>query len=1539
MRMLCKKLLWALLAMMILLAPAALAEETQLKVELYGLYATEDGNYQSVAASCTFEVYQNDTLLGTVEVTPEGENTITLPSVAEVRLAPVAGTYPEELELNAYGYGLALMEGRLNIAPISVYAKMPEPTAAPTIEPTPVPTAEPTIEPTPVPTAEPTAEPTPVPTAEPTAEPTPVPTVEPTAEPTPVPTEAPTPVPTAEPTAVPTPEPTATPVPTPVPTAVPVIGTLTLIVEADEGIQAGCEVMRPDGANIAKGTLAMGSNAVISGLHQGEYIISLNLPENVVMTELNGQKTAQRGMTQWMAVVNAMQESVYTIKLAKTASLTVPLENMVGATVQINGDAESFQLTADTNGVYAKQNVMPDLYEIVVTMPAGRYELDDTEWWLEDNGDGTYTATLYYDVVSGQENVLPVISRNIIGSVGGQVVNQKGDAMSGVEVVISRGGEVVAQAETDKQGQWKLETLIYGDYTATYTDDKYVIPAASFTVNDTNVNAALSAVAVPPAKITVRAFIDENNNGAWGRGEGYLKGVEVSLVDENGAVVATEVTGKDGYATLAAAEGNYRLRANAPADYGFGKLGGKLDTNESVMEESASRVQESGVITLTTNAKAEAGIGMMPMAVVRGTIWNDLNADGIWQEDEPGVPGIRMTLEGGKDKTLLEAVTDENGVYEFHQVKKGNFTLGCHVPDEYVFTGKAKGKNDETRISRMTTEKERVGEISMSLKRGEVYEGYNIGLMDGVIIEGRCFLDNNYNGVYDEGEPPLPGVELRLARQSNNVMLQHVVSAEDGTYKFVGQRGSTFTIRANMPKGYVFTVLGEGENANQFAPNGEKNERRLMDITIENGGYKQVMLGAVSFGSIQGRVYYDKNFSSDWESGEPFGGEMYVALYGADGQKIMTRRADAKGNFSFVDLMPGTYYLGINPAKGYAFTALGKNNVMITQADGTGMSRPIELKMGEDFTSAGIGMIVPAVVNGKVFADENDNGLMDAGEKGLKGTIVRLMGENGEANAITLGEDAAFCFNSVLPGTYYLQYELPEHGVFTAAVEGGNTITGENGVGKGATFSIHSGYTWDASLCGGLLLSDITGMAYSDSNGSGNMDAGEYPVAGLEITLIPTRSDLPTLTVITGADGLFAFHDVRSDDYTLRVVCPDRYVLSRLTGVEMPVAIGKASQEVNFHLQMGTQWHDQKLGIVIPGSWTGEAWLDENWDGVRGADEAPASGETVQLRDADTGEVVFSVLTDDNGVFTIDGIAPGDYELVYPLDEGNLALKAACDDFTDNGDVRTNGRVSIHENEAKSGTTLCVVRTTEIGGMVWLEEYTGLTPVKGALLHLLDASGNAIAEFTTGEDGKYVFKGLMPADYALDVTIPSGYVLVDASDTKMAEKGQYSFVEEADGAFGKSAVITLRMAKHRRDMNVGMVLPGRLGDKAWLDLNGNGLQDGEEGGLPGVTIEVLRGEKVVATAVTDQYGYYTIKGLYPTEYILRVTWPEGVVPTTLREDIQQISSVLNADGTTIPVTVESNKANYAADLGFMLIEESKLPAGYGEGETQKWKKK
>lgn len=1485
MTMLCRKLLSGLLALTLLLslAPAAMAEETRLQVNLTGLYPMADGTYQSVAASGVFDVYQDGAKIAALSVTPEGENIITLNSAGAVSLIPVMGSFSAEMAMNEYGYGVNISEGRLNIANIQVYAN---------------------VEQEAVPTAELTAEPvvTPAPTAEATA----------------------TPVPTEEPTA----EPTSTPA--------PVNGTLT--VKADgEAVYATYTIAAGESI-VVQGELSDKAPVTVEALPQGEYLVTLTLADNMVLTALNGNATVQRGTAQWNAVVTAEQKSVYTVELTETGDLLVPFENVTGAKVMVKGERESFEITPNAEGVYEKKNVLPDEYTVTVQLPAGRYEYDTTQWEQMENTGSSYDTSMSFGVNRNCETELPLISRNITGSVGGKVVDLDGAAMKGVAVTIyDTNSQAVATAKTDKSGQWQIDSLTYGEYIAQYSDDKYAIPATSFTLDDANVDAKLSAAAEPPAKITIRVFVDENNNGAWNKGEGYLKGVEVSLVDENGAVVDTGLTAKDGYVTLAAPDGNYRVRASLPEDYGFGQKGGKLAYTESLMDESAARIQESDFVTLSTDKKVEAGIGVTPMAIVRGTVWEDVNADGIWQEDEPGIAGIRMTIEGGKDKALQETVTDENGFYEFRQVKKGNYDLLCYVPDEYVFTIKAKG--DVEKISRMTTEKDRAGMDELSLDRGEVHENHNIGLMQGAIIEGVCFLDANYNGVFDEGEQPLPGVELRLARQSNNVLLQYVVSDENGAYRFVGQRGSTFTIRANLPKGSVFTVTAEGENGNKFAPNGEKTERRLTDVTLENGGYQKILLGAIQFGSISGRVYFDGNFSSDWESGEQLGNGNLVTLNDEAGQKVITLKADKNGLFTFDDLVPGTYYLSMKPEKGYAFTALGTNNVMQTLADGTGWSREITVGMGEQVENAGIGMIVPAVVSGVFFADDNDNGLQDAGEMGLKGAVVRLMGENGEAFAATIDGNGEYCFNAVLPGRYYLQYELPGKGVFAANVAGGNTITGENGVGKSDWFSVASGDNWAASLCGGVLLSDISGLAFADSDGSSSMDADEQLVSGLSITLTPTRSDLTAMTVVTGTDGSFAFSDLRPDTYTLTVECPGEYVISRLSGVEMPITKGLAKQENTFFLQMGTQWHEQMLGCVIPASWTGEAWLDENWDGLRAADEAPASGETVELRDAVTGETVFSVKTDENGVFTIAGIAPGEYELVYPLDEGNLDSMAGCDDFTKNGDVMTNGRVTIRENEQKSGTTLCVVRTTEIAGLVWLEEYTGVTPVQGAKLRLLDASGNAIAEYTTGEDGRYAFKGLMPGDYAVDVTIPGGYVLVDASDTTMAEKGLISFVEEAQGLSGKSAVICLRMAKHRLDMDAGMVLPGRLGDKAWLDLNGNGLQDGEEGGIPGVTIEVLRGEKVVATAVTDQYGYYTIKDLYPTEYVLRVTWPAEVKPTILREDIGQISSVLKEDGLTIPVTVESNKANYAADLGFVLVEEGKLPAGYGEGATQIWKKK
>ncbi len=1574
MTMLGKKRLCILLTLMLLAScmPAALAE-AMLKLEFTGMYVTRDGEYAAVPLSGVFDVHQGDTLLGQLNVTPEGENTIALTGTGTVRIVPVMDTIPAGITLSEYGYSLNVTDGRLNIAPLTVYAEaglfavegnplteyslldaaqqkvlsfrtdeaghyaldvaiaagtytltMDTPLSA-WVDQTfdlPVYTGADAI-----PVISAVCE-----EASPTATPTEVPTSTPTVTPTEVPTATPTEVPTTTPTATPTTTPTQ--VPTATPTAVPQTGSIVLTAQ---GANVPLTYTVSDGERtVAQGSLALNSPVTIDALPQGEYLVALTLPEKSALVALNGNATTQFTTARWRVAVNPMQQCAYVIEMAYTASIVVPFVNVNALAVNASGSRDFIDLTGTEGGVFHSDTLIPDTYTISATVPAGRYSFDTSRWSMLDNGDGTYTALLTLTLAGGESAMLPPITRIVEGSVSGKVTGLDGAPLAGAKVTLCQAdGLSVTTVQTDANGAWSVSGLTYGTYSVQYAASGVAIPGAAFTVDDQSAAAALSATAAKPARITVRAFLDANNNGSLSNGEGNVRDVEVALLAADGTVAASAMTDKNGSATLTAPAGTYTLRSTVPARYGYGKTGEKSGLKYSIMAESAERTQISSPLTLKVDAPLEVGIGVQALACVTGTVWNDLNADGIRQSDEPGIPGVRVTIEGKRNDITAEVYTDENGYYELAQLKKGSYVLTCHVPDEYVFTVKAKG--DVTTISRMTTEADRAGTDDITLDHGEVHANHNIGMMEGAIIEGVCFLDENCNGYYDEGEKTLAGVELRLARQSNNVLLQQTVSDANGRYHFYGQRGSTFAIRAKLPSGYVFSVTGTGENANLFAPNGKNTERRLTDVTLENGGYRQIMLGAVTYGTISGKVYFDENFSSTWESGEKTGSGYTVTLLDAKGTRVASEKTDRKGEFAFTDLNPGQYTLQMSPEKGYAFTALSDGNVMTTRADGSGESRLLTLVMGEDLTNVGIGMIVPAKVSGTFFADENDNGLYDQGENGLKGTVIRLMGENGEAASITLGDSSSFSFNAVLPGRYCLRYELPDGAVFSPVVSGGNTLSGD-GAAESAWFSLSVGSAYTAPTGGASLLSSISGFAFADTNGNGTWDADEAKLAGMAITLVPADPAHATHSATTGDDGQFILTGIRCGEYTLTVECPGACVLSRMPHAALGLTHGLNAQSVALTVRMGTILTGQQLGCVLPSKWTGVAYLDENYDGMRAANESPAAGETLLLRDADTGATVATAVTDENGLFTIDGIAPGEYELVFPLDEGCLIPKGGDNHLHLNGSEMTTGRVRINENEDKADTLVAVVRLTEIGGTVWLEKHDGVTPIAGAKVLLLDADGTQVGTCTTGEDGSYRFTGLMPGEYTLDATVPSGYTLVESSDAHLAEAGLVSVIAESGGVHGVSSSFFLRMAQHQLTLDIGNVLPGRLGDKVWLDLNGNGLQDGEEGGIHGVVIELMHGDRVVATATSDQYGYYCFDNLYPTEYVLRVTWPEEIMPTQLRTDVHQITSVLQENGLSIPVTVESSKANYAADLGFVLVEDGKYPAGYGEGKTQNWKK-
>src|SRR5262249_9966602 len=81
--------------------------------------------------------------------------------------------------------------------------------------------------------------------------------------------------------------------------------------------------------------------------------------------------------------------------------------------------------------------------------------------------------------------------------------------------------------------------------------------------------------------------------------------------------------------------------------------------------------------------------------------------------------------------------------------------------------------------------------------------------------------------------------------------------------------------------------------------------------------------------------------------------------------------------------------------------------------------------------------------------------------------------------------------------------------------------------------------------------------------------------------------------------------------------------------------------------------------------------------------------------------------------------------------------------------------------------------------------------------------------------------------------------------------------------------------------------PASIGDRVWSDSDHDGIQDAGEAGVNGVTITLLRDvdgdgpyETTVGVTVTAGDGNYSFTGLEAGRYLVVVTAPPGMAPTT-----------------------------------------------------------
>ena len=135
--------------------------------------------------------------------------------------------------------------------------------------------------------------------------------------------------------------------------------------------------------------------------------------------------------------------------------------------------------------------------------------------------------------------------------------------------------------------------------------------------------------------------------------------------------------------------------------------------------------------------------------------------------------------------------------------------------------------------------------------------------------------------------------------------------------------------------------------------------------------------------------------------------------------------------------------------------------------------------------------------------------------------------------------------------------------------------------------------------------------------------------------------------------------------------------------------------------------------------------------------------------------------------------------------------------------------------------------------------------------------------------GRYIFAGIAPSSYIIHFDAPLGWTYTAANQ---------GINDETDSdvlSTGKTETFMLSENDNLMSIDAGiyMIAPlgsAALGDYVWFDENLNGLQDGEEAGVAGVTVILLNNLQVpIDTTATDANGHYQFTQLVAGNYYVR----------------------------------------------------------------------
>ncbi len=1085
----------------------------------------------------------------------------------------------------------------------------------------------------------------------------------------------------------------------------------------------------------------------------------------------------------------------------------------------------------------------------------------------------------------------------------------------------SESGVLIRETSTDADGHYCFDEVLPSNYIIAFeTVDSMIFSPAnvgvdslSSSVVDAEGNTALITAesgkviqhinAGYANKVSIGDYVwnDKNANGLQDDDEPGIAGVDIVLYDSSGNLMQAVTSNSFGYYEIKnITPGTYFLEIKIDNRY---KVVLKQGMDNSVDSDVTNDFGPNTTSLYTFQANEtydNIDFGLEDnVGSICGRLWFDEIADGLRHPSETdGIEGVSIEAVNENGFGMGMAVTDELGFYCIDDLLLGDYRIRIiDLPVTQQVGPKDFGTNDD-----VDSDFDEIGVTDLvSLDQNGVLDHIDGGISNKSIVGNYTWLDANQNGLQDMDEMGLPAVNVALYSASDE-LIEEVTSDANGFYQFVNVGYGTYYVEFSTLATYDFTMItNDMDLGSDATPNGKTelftvigNEDR-MDI---DAGYVGVT------GGISGSAWEDTNENGRQDNGEPFLSNIKVTLYDESSMELMTTETNFMGTYSFANLQVGNYIIGFEVKDKQPFTSEfvggSQGDSDVSSSSFYGSTEVIALGPNEfiEYIDAGY-LPLMGSIKGMAWMDQMGEGIFDQGEMMFSDLAVELYSiDSVLIDVVATDSLGQYEFEQVMNGMYFVKFNfdstcfksvMPYEGLDTLIDSDLTNILGDF---SSSQLEISGPTNW-CGINGGVVgYGSIEGMSFIDGNENGIRDDNESGFDKIGICLLNAEGEVvgkDTTKTSNGMTGLYDFGKLVPGKYVVQFTRPLNYAISdKDVGsndtIDSDVFLIDAFNAVTDTIELKSKDTISTIDFglffkqELKSSISGVVWEELEVDGIRTMADTLKDDVTIFLFN-DSDQLIKTENTDANGVFHFDLLPEGFYYLEANLgqDQTSTHYLVGMDRTVDNDFLVEDGAIRtstfyLGVLQDTSHLDLGITQAVNIGDKVWEDEnFNGIIDpsepgVEGVEMTLYNNVGDELARDTTDENGRYRFRRFPIGTYQVGITLPTGFALTKLNNGMPNEDSDFH-------DDGKTEAFTLVSGGNMDSIDAGIVAFGSIGDKMFIDFNGNGMQNTGEPGMSGFKVELYTAEGDFVTMDTTKGdmtmglgGFYKFEDIKPGDY-------------------------------------------------------------------------